>query len=53
MRNKNIQFGDDGRGKLLSGIRKMAGAVKSTLGPMGNTVLIESPRAKVTQGESQ
>ena len=42
MRNKNIQFGDDGRGKLLSGIRKMAGAVKSTLGPMGNTVLIES-----------
>ena len=42
MRNKNIQFGEDGRGKLLSGIRKMAGAVKSTLGPMGNTVLIES-----------
>jgi len=42
MRNKNIQFGENGRSKLLSGIRKMAGAVKSTLGPMGNTVLIES-----------
>lgn len=42
MRNKKIQFDEDGRSKLLSGISKMAGAVKSTLGPMGNTVLIES-----------
>jgi len=29
--------------KLISGIGKMAAAVKSTLGPSGNTVLIESP----------
>ena len=39
---KNIVFGDFGRGKLISGISKIAGAVKSTLGPSGNTVLIES-----------
>ena len=42
MKNKVILFADEGRAKLLSGIEKMAKAVKSTLGPMGNTVLIES-----------
>jgi len=40
---KDIRFGDHGREKLISGIQKIAGAVKSTLGPRGNTVLIESP----------
>jgi len=39
---KDLQFGDDGRAKLISGVTKMAKAVKSTLGPSGNTVLIES-----------
>jgi chaperonin GroEL len=39
---KDIRFGDNGREKLISGITKIAGAVKSTLGPRGNTVLIES-----------
>lgn len=39
---KDIHLGDEGRRKLISGISKMASAVKSTLGPMGNTVLIES-----------
>lgn len=39
---KDLQFGDDGRSKLISGVKKMAKAVKSTLGPSGNTVLIES-----------
>jgi chaperonin GroEL len=39
---KDLQFGDEGRKKLISGISKIAGAVKSTLGPRGNTVLIES-----------
>ena len=39
---KDIRFGDQGREKLISGIQKIAGAVKSTLGPRGNTVLIES-----------
>ena len=42
MKNKEIYFNEDGRKKLLSGISKMANAVKSTLGPAGNTVLIES-----------
>ena len=40
---KQLKFGDEGREKLISGIEKIAGAVKSTLGPRGNTVLIESP----------
>ena len=40
---KDIRFGDLGRAKLINGIQKIAGAVKSTLGPRGNTVLIESP----------
>ena len=40
---KELDFGKSGRIKLLSGIKKISNAVKSTLGPMGNTVLIESP----------
>ena len=39
---KDLHFAEDARSKLISGISKMAKAVKSTLGPMGNTVLIES-----------
>jgi len=39
---KELTFGDDGRAKLLSGITKLASAVKSTLGPSGKTVLIET-----------
>tara|TARA_R110000824_G_scaffold2998_5_gene13769 strand:- start:912 stop:2522 length:1611 start_codon:yes stop_codon:yes gene_type:complete len=40
---KDLEFGKEGRDKLISGITKISKAVKSTLGPMGNTVLIESP----------
>ena len=40
---KDLQFGHTGRKKLIDGVLKMARAVKSTLGPGGNTVLIESP----------
>ena len=40
---KELVFAEQGRQKLISGITKMANAVKSTLGPSGNTVLIESP----------
>jgi chaperonin GroEL len=40
---KDLRFGSDGREKLIKGVTKMARAVKSTLGPNGNTVLIESP----------
>jgi len=41
---KDLVFAEQGRKKLVSGIEKMANAVKSTLGPSGNTVLIESPQ---------
>ena len=41
---KDLVFGEAGRQRLISGIQKMARAVKSTLGPGGNTVLIESPQ---------
>lgn len=42
MNPKQLHFDSDGREKLLSGITQIAKAVKSTLGPRGNTVLIES-----------
>jgi chaperonin GroEL len=41
---KDLIFAEEGRHKLINGIKKIAGAVKSTLGPNGNTVLIESPQ---------
>lgn len=40
---KDLFFSEEGRSKLASGIQKISSAVKSTLGPNGNTVLIESP----------
>lgn len=40
---KDLAFGLQGRDQLVVGISKLANAVKSTLGPSGNTVLIESP----------
>lgn len=40
---REIIFDDVARAKLVSGIKKMAAAVKSTLGAAGQTVLIESP----------
>lgn len=39
---KDLFFDEEGRKKLIKGIEKMSKAVKSTLGPHGNTVLIES-----------
>lgn len=41
---KELFFSTEGQIKLVSGIKKISGAVKSTLGPSGNTVLIESPQ---------
>lgn len=41
---KELFFSEAGQAKLVSGIKKISGAVKSTLGPSGNTVLIESPQ---------
>jgi chaperonin GroEL len=40
---KDLVFGKNGRRRLIDGIVKISSAVKSTLGPGGNTVLIESP----------
>lgn len=40
--HKELNFGDDARQGLMSGIIKMSAAVKSTLGPGGNTVILES-----------
>tara|TARA_R100000742_G_C4278972_1_gene102563 strand:+ start:231 stop:1808 length:1578 start_codon:yes stop_codon:yes gene_type:complete len=42
MNPKILSFDEQGREKLLSGISQIAKAVKSTLGPLGQTVLIES-----------
>ena len=42
MQTKIITSGADARQGLASGIIKMASAVKSTLGPSGNTVILES-----------
>ena len=41
---KDLHFGANAQHKLVGGISKIAEAVKSTLGPCGNTVLIESPQ---------
>tara|TARA_B100001173_G_C16026213_1_gene564139 strand:- start:850 stop:2442 length:1593 start_codon:yes stop_codon:yes gene_type:complete len=41
---KNLLFEEEGRDKLYRGIKTIAKAVKSTLGPSGQTVLIESPQ---------
>jgi len=41
---KNLLFEEEGRDKLYRGIETIAKAVKSTLGPSGQTVLIESPQ---------
>ena len=40
---KDLHFNDEGRIKLIRGITQLSNAVKSTLGPSGHTVLIESP----------
>lgn len=41
---KELEFATQAQKRLADGIDKMARAVKSTLGPNGNTVLIESPQ---------
>ena len=40
---KDLAFDEAAREKLISGISKISKAVKSTLGPRGKTVIIESP----------
>jgi chaperonin GroEL len=43
---KQLYFKNEGRDKLISGVKKIAQAVKVTMGAKGNTVLIESPLHK-------
>ena len=38
---KEIRFGQDARGALLSGVNGLANAVRVTLGPKGRHVVIE------------
>jgi chaperonin GroEL len=45
---KELTIGEESQKKLLHGIEMISSAVKSTLGPMGQTVIIESPNH--TQG---
>lgn len=40
---KKLEFNEQAREKLVKGINKIADAVSSTLGPSGQTVIIESP----------
>ena len=40
---KELHFDSDAQSKLVKGIDKICAAVQSTLGPLGSTVLIESP----------
>ena len=41
MSAKNIFFGTDARTKMLSGVNKLADAVKVTLGPKGRNVVMD------------
>ena len=41
--SKDLCFDNDARAKLINGITAISKAVKSTLGPRGQTVVIESP----------
>lgn len=38
---KQIQFGDDARAQLTAGVRKLADAVRVTLGPKGRNVILD------------
>ncbi len=38
---KQMQFGDDARQKLLTGVEKLANAVKVTIGPKGRNVVLD------------
>ena len=40
-KNKNLEFGLEGRNKIRDGVNKLASAVGSTLGPSGRNVIIE------------
>lgn len=41
---KSLDFGDDAKGKVITGVEKLAKAVKSTLGASGKCVIYEDAR---------
>ena len=41
MSAKEVQFGDDARSRLLSGVNTLSNAVKVTLGPKGRNVVLD------------
>ena len=41
MSAKDVQFGDDARGRMLDGVNVLADAVKVTLGPKGRNVVLD------------
>jgi len=47
MMPKEIHFSDDARAKLYEGVKKLADAVKVTMGPRGRHVLLEDDRHNV------
>lgn len=42
MKAKEIKFGEDARGQILTGVEKLSNAVKVTLGPKGRNVVIDT-----------
>ena len=44
---KQIAFDNDAREKILAGIKKLARAVKVTLGPSGRVVVLEEQVGRV------
>ncbi len=43
---KNLDFGDDAKNRIITGVNKLAQAVKSTLGASGKCVVYEDERGK-------
>jgi len=43
--NKKLEFGNEGRQKILDGVEKLSRSVKTTLGPRGRNVAIQKKNA--------
>ena len=43
---KDLNFGDEAKNRVISGVNKLAKAVKSTLGASGKCVIYEDSRGK-------
>jgi chaperonin GroEL len=45
MKSKVLEFGEDGRERIRTGVNKLSKAVETTLGPCGRNVIIEKEGA--------